>query len=164
MVRHPPRAFPWEIEPPVGTPQGTGKPRRRARGRRVRPRICLRKGCGRKYQPRCRHQRFCQDPDCQREVRRWQAARRQGQRRQKAGVKSRHAQAEKARRQRAKSASEPVGNPEIAPARGHAAATFFLTAGMRPARLLRAPRKLAPQSGTLLRPRLSAGRSQCPGS
>ena len=164
MVTHPPRAFPWEIEPPVGTPQGTRKPRRRTRGRRARLRICLRKGCGRKYQPRCRHQRYCQDPDCLREVRRWQAARRQGKSRNDAGVKSRHAQAEKARRQRAKSTSQTVGNPEIAPARGHAAPTFFLAAALRPPRLLRAPGKLAPQSGTLLRPRLSAGRWQCPGS
>jgi hypothetical protein len=125
MRTHPPRAFPWEIKPPLGTRQGTGKHRRRARGRRARPRICLRKGCGRKYQPRCRHQRYCQDPECLREVRRWHAARRQGERRQDANVKTRLAQAEKARRQRAESSSQTVENPEFAPARGHAAQTFF---------------------------------------
>ena len=42
----------------------TGKRRRRARGRRSRPRICLRKGCRRKYHPRCHNQRYCQDPEC----------------------------------------------------------------------------------------------------
>ena len=125
MRTHPPRAFPWEIKPPLGTRQGTGKHRRRARGRRARPRICLRKGCGRKYQPRCRHQRYCQDPECLREVRRWHAARRKARHRQDADVKIKHAQDEKARRQLAKSASQTVENPKLAPARGHAAQTFL---------------------------------------
>ena len=68
---------------------------------------------------------MCQDPECLREVRRWQAARRQAEFRQDADAKARHAQAESARRQRAKSTSQTVENPEVAPARGHAEETFF---------------------------------------
>jgi len=84
----------------------------------------MRKGCGRKYQPRRWNQRYCQEPECQREVRRWQAARRQARRRQDVVVKTRHAQAEKQRRQRAKVAPKTVENPDVAPARGHAAENF----------------------------------------
>ena len=93
----------------------------------MRLRICLRKECGRRYQPRprCWNQRYCQDPECLRQVRRWQAARRQGKYRLAAHVKARRAQAEKARRQRVSAASQTVANPEIAPQRGHAARTFF---------------------------------------
>ena len=40
-------------------------------------------------------------------------------------VKAQHAQAEKERRQRAKLASQAVENPEVTPARGHAAEPFF---------------------------------------
>ena len=125
MQSHPPRASLWEIEPPVGTPQVKGKHRRVARRRRPRPRICLRKGCRRKYQPRRWNQRYCQDPHCQREVRRWQAAQRQARHRQDADVKARHAQAEKTRRQRAKSTSQTIESPEVTPARGHTAEPFF---------------------------------------
>ena len=110
-----PELFPWEIEPPVGACQGKGKRGPKARGRRPRPRICLRKGCRRKYQPRCHNQRYCQDPECLREVRHWLAARRQGKRRQDADVRSKRAQDEKARRQRVKSASQTIESPELAP-------------------------------------------------
>jgi hypothetical protein len=125
MFYHPPRAFPWEKAPPVGACQGTAKHGCSARGRRPRPRICLRKGCGRTYQPQSWNQRYYEEPQCQREVRRWQAARRQARRRQHADVKDQHAQAEKARGQRAKSTSQADEKPELTPARGHAAETFF---------------------------------------
>lgn len=77
------------------------------------------------YQPRRWNQRYCQDPHCQREVRRWQAAQRQARYCQDADVKARHAQAQRARRQRAQSTSEALENSELTPARGHAAETFF---------------------------------------
>lgn len=96
-----------------------------ARVRRPRPRPCLRKGCGREYQPRRWNQRYCQEPECRRQVRRWQAARRQAKHRQVADAKARHAQAERERRQRVKAASQAVQQPEVTPARGHAAETFF---------------------------------------
>ena len=110
MVTHSPRAFPWEIEPPVGNHHVKAKPRPKARARRPRARPCLNKGCGRKYQPRRWNQRYCQDPECRREVDRWQAAQRQAKRRKVAAAKTEHAQAEKKRRQRAK--STPTGRSE----------------------------------------------------
>jgi hypothetical protein len=161
-LTHSPRAFPWETTPPVGTRQGTGKRGHSARGRRPRVRVCLRKGCGRRYQARCWNQRYCQDPECLRSVRRWQAARRQAERRQDAQVKARHAQAERVRRRRAKSISQTVDGPAVAPARGHAAdhaAEIFFHSAVRSAGLPRASCKLAAQPRTLLLPRLSAGRS-----
>jgi hypothetical protein len=109
----------------VGAHYVKGKHSCLASRRRPRPRICLRKGCGRNYQPRRWNQRYCQEPECRRQVRRWQAARRQAKHRQDALAKARHAQAECARRQRAKAASQAVQHPEVAPARGHAAETFF---------------------------------------
>jgi hypothetical protein len=95
------------------------------RPRRPRPRICLRKGCGRCYQPRRWNQRYCQDPECLRLVRRWQAAQRQARRRQDDAAKAQHAEAQRARRQRAKSVPQPPKEPKAAAARGHAARIFF---------------------------------------
>lgn len=77
--------------------------------RRLRPRVCLRKGCERAYQPRCWNQRYCQDPGCQRAVRRWQAAKRQRQHRRIPKNRQRHASAEAARRQRRRETSETAG-------------------------------------------------------
>jgi hypothetical protein len=109
----------------VGTHYVKGKHSRLASRRRPRPRICLRKGCGRNYQPRRWNQRYCQEPECLRQVRRWQAARRQANRRQAPEAKTQHAQAQRARRERTKSVSQASQGPEVAPARGHAAETFF---------------------------------------
>ena len=109
----------------MGCPHRNTKPRCRRRPRRPRPRICLRKGCGHTYLPRRWNQRYCQDPECQRQVRRWQAARRQARRRRNDATKTQHAQAQRARRQRAKSAPQPPKNPEVTPARGHAAKIFL---------------------------------------
>jgi len=125
MRKHSPRAFPWEIEPPVGNHHVKGKHRPKARERRPRARPCLNKKCGRTYQPRRWNQRYCQDPKCLRDVHRWQAAQRQAKHREKAAAKARHAQAEKTRRQRANSTPQVAQTPELTPARGHAAETFF---------------------------------------
>jgi hypothetical protein len=125
MLAHSPRAFPWETEPPVGNHHVKEKRRPKARARRPRERTCVNKKCGRKHHARRWNQRYCQDPECLREVRRWQAARRQAKRRQDARIKVQHAQAEKERRQRAKVAPKTVENPEVAAARGHAAEIFF---------------------------------------
>jgi hypothetical protein len=142
MLAHSPRAFPLGAVPSVGAYQGKRKRRPKARARRPRPRTCLCKECGREYLPRCWNQRYCQEPECQRQVHRWQArcwnqrycqepecqrqvhrwqaARRQAKHRQNAFAKARHSQAEKLRRQRAKLASQVDQNPEVTPARGHA--------------------------------------------
>jgi len=123
-LAHSPRASPLGVEPPMGTLHDRSKHHPLARRRRPRPRICLRKGCGRKYQPRRWNQRYCQEPECQREIRRWLAARRQARHRQAAAAKARHAQDQRARRQRAKAASQPAQKPESPPPRGHAADFF----------------------------------------
>jgi hypothetical protein len=105
------------------------KPNGRQRGspRRPRARLCLRKGCGRRYQPRRWNQRYCQDPECLRLVRRWQAARRQARRRQDEAVQSQHAKAQRARRRRVPSPPQPPQKPNLAAARGHAAKIFSPT-------------------------------------
>ena len=103
------------------------KYRRRTSPRRPRARICLRKGCGCQYQPRRWNQRYCQDPECLRQLRRWQAARRQARRRQDDAAKAQHAEAQHARRQRAPSTPQAPKNPEVTPARGHAAEILLPT-------------------------------------
>jgi hypothetical protein len=97
------------------------------RCRRPRPRTCLRKGCGRQYTPRRWNQRYCQDTECMRLVRRWHAARRQAERREEDAVKAQHAEAERARRGRVKSLPQAPNDPEVTAARGHAAKNFSPT-------------------------------------
>ena len=94
-MEHPPRAFPWEKLLPWAIVRVRKDVALWLDGAEA-PRICLHKGCGRKYQPRRYNQRYCQDPQCQQEVRRWHAARRQARYREDVGVRARHAQAEKA--------------------------------------------------------------------
>ena len=117
-------SFPLGVTAPVGTLHATLRHCRLPRARRPRPRICLRKGCRRNYQPRRWNQRYCQDPECLRQVRRWQDARRQANRRRDDHVKAQHAQAENERRQRDKTSPKAFETHEVAPARGHAA-NFF---------------------------------------
>ncbi len=64
------------------------------------PRPCHRKGCKAVFVPRRWNQRFCQAPECLRELRRWQAAKRQQRRRRRADVRRQHAEAERDRRRR----------------------------------------------------------------
>ena len=109
----------------MGCPHRNAKPRCRKRPRRLRPRICLRQGCGHRYWPRRWNQRYCQDPECRRQLRRWQAARRQARRRQNTTAKIQHAQAEHARRQRASSVPQTPKKPPVTPTRGHAAKIFL---------------------------------------
>ncbi len=79
----------------MGCSHGSPNCRQCVRPRRPRVRICLRKGCGQKYLPRRWNQHYCQDPHCLREVRRWQAAKRQAKRRQDETVKTQHAEAQR---------------------------------------------------------------------
>jgi hypothetical protein len=103
---------------------GYGHHKPNCRCRRPRPRICLRQGCGRQYQPRRWNQRYCQDPECLRLLRRWQAQQRQTKRRQDEAAKAQHAEAERVRRQHARSAPQTPNSPEDTAARGHAAKIF----------------------------------------
>jgi hypothetical protein len=63
-------------------------------------RSCLRKGCGRRFQARRYNQRYCREPECLRELRRWQAAKRQQKCRSQPEARQRHAEAEHQRRKR----------------------------------------------------------------
>jgi hypothetical protein len=105
----------------VGRHHDNPKCRCHTRPRRPRLRKCLRKGCGRKYQPRRWNQLYCQEPECLRLVRRWQAARRQAERRQDAAVKAQRAKAARARRRRPKSLPQAPNSSEVTVKRGHAA-------------------------------------------
>ena len=101
------------------------KHRPKARARHPRERTRLNKKCGRKYHSRRWNQRYCQNPECLREVRRWQAAQRQAKRRDNDDVRAKHAQAERARREQAKSTPQIAQSLKLTPAHGHAAESFF---------------------------------------
>jgi len=80
-----------------------------ARGKRRGWRRCLRKGCGRRFQARRHRDRFCREPDCERELDRWrrakrrrQAAKRQRKCRAKPEGRQKHAKAERERRAKAR--------------------------------------------------------------
>ncbi|MFN9050427.1 MAG: ATP-binding protein [Planctomyces sp.] len=60
-----------------------------------RQRVCPRKGCEAVYTPRTGNQRCCQDQQCLQKIRRWQAARRQKQRRLRPEVRKTQAAAAK---------------------------------------------------------------------
>ena len=77
-------------------------------------RSCLRKGCGRRFQARQYNQRYCGDPECLREVRRWQGAKRQRKCRSQPEGRQRHAEAERQRRKQ--QASQAPRPPESEPA------------------------------------------------
>ncbi len=97
------------------------QPRQRTSSRRrLRPRVCFRKGCSRRYTPRRWNQRYCQDPKCLREVRRWQSRQRQRRRRASLRGRQRHRQAERARRREAKERGQTPTKRSTDHARGHA--------------------------------------------
>ena len=63
-------------------------------------RPCLRKGCRRTFVPGHWNQRYCREPDCLRELHRWQAAKRQRRHRRHPENRRQHAEAERSRRKR----------------------------------------------------------------
>lgn len=85
--------------------------------RRLGWRSCLRKGCGRRFQARRYNQRYCREPECLGELRRWQAAKRQQKRRSQPEARQQHAEAERQRRkQRAAEARKPSEGESVAEA------------------------------------------------
>lgn len=74
------------------------KARKRHRKRRLPLRPCLCEGCPRVFRARRGNQRYCQDPDCLREARRWHAAKRQQRHRMHPDRRRAHADAERLRR------------------------------------------------------------------
>ena len=86
-----------------------------ASGGRLGWRNCLRKGCSRRFQARQYNQQYCRDPECLREVRRWQGAKRQRKRRSQPEGRQRHAEAERQRRKRrAAEAQKPLEGAPVA--------------------------------------------------
>lgn len=116
----PPRAAPKGAQPPMGRAKHTTECGVSTRGRRLGWRTCLRKGCGRRYRARHWRQRYCQVPFCQRELRRWQVAKRQRKRRATAKGREKHAQAERERRRRKKSEGNSANSSVRNRSRGHA--------------------------------------------
>ena len=84
----------------MGQPQHSLSQPVSARARRLPLRKCLRKGCGHTFEPKRWKQRYCGDPECARQLRRWQATKRQRQRREQPEVRQAHAAAERKRRAR----------------------------------------------------------------
>lgn len=76
-----------------------------------RGRICHRKGCSTRFLPRRPNQKFCRDPLCNVELRRWQSTKRQRRHRAKPENRAKHAERERIRRlenaSRTDSASDP---------------------------------------------------------
>ncbi len=72
------------------------------RARKLPVRCCLRKGCRHRFRPKRNNQRYCQDPNCLRLVRRWQAAKRQQRRRAQEEHRRARATSERKRRQQRK--------------------------------------------------------------
>lgn len=92
------RAAPSGAIPPLGQDQHNLPPSLPTRVSGLPARICLRKGCGRIFQPRRWNQRYCQDPECLRLVHRWQAAKRQQHRRSHLEVRQERAATARQRR------------------------------------------------------------------
>lgn len=61
-------------------------------------RLCYRKGCANRFSPQRRYQKFCRDPGCVAELRRWQTLKRQRQHRLKPENRQKHAERERLRR------------------------------------------------------------------
>jgi hypothetical protein len=92
-----------------------------ASGGRLGWRSCLRKGCGRRFQARRYNQRYCREPACLGQVRRWQGAKRQQKCRSQPGARQRHAEAERQRRkQRASEVPKPLEGEPVATDTGDA--------------------------------------------
>lgn len=76
-------------------------------------RLCYRKGCANRFSPHRRYQKFCNDPICASELRRWQALKRQRRHRVNAENRQKHAERERQRRLRkAQAANQPSGPNE----------------------------------------------------
>ena len=149
---------------PVGTLHGTHRHTPScARARRPRPRTCFRKGCGRKYQPRVLEPALLPGPGMP-------AASPTAGRRLAARLNVVRTTASKPSMPRPKKSAgsepsprpRPLKTPKLRP-RVVTQQNFFPLSLMRSAGLLRTPRDLTPQPGTLLLRRLPSGGSQRPG-
>jgi hypothetical protein len=128
---------------PVGTTQPTRKARSKASRRKPRRRMCLRKGCGQRYEPKRWNQLYCQDPEC--------AARPSGaaHRKRKPNMPLNNARA--ARRPRRPRKRRPIRlfRPRVV-----TPPSVFFAADLRPAGVLRSSPTSGPPRKLLLQPPL----------
>ena len=96
----------------MGQQQHTSSHKRSPATGRFPARTCHRRHCGRVFLPRQWNQRYCRDPDCLRELHRWQAAKRQRHRRSHEKVRQQHADAERQRRSRKREQRRAGGTSE----------------------------------------------------
>jgi hypothetical protein len=118
------RAAPRGVAPPMGQKQDTSSATSSQKGSRFPPRACLRYGCGCVFQPGHWNQRYCRKPECQQELRRWQAKKRQRDHRRNPENRRKHAETERQRRKRRREERrswERESSPSPAP--GHAEAS-----------------------------------------
>ena len=76
--------------------------------------LAFARGVGGSYRARQWNQRYCQDPECQRLVHRWQATKRQRERRAAPEGRQKHAEAERARRQRSPGQNSSSADGDLA--------------------------------------------------
>jgi hypothetical protein len=126
--------------------QATG--RRKRRSRRPRARLCLLKGCEKRFHPRQARQHYCSEA-CRKAARKWERWKAQQRyRKTAAGKQKRHGQS---RRYRERVKSRKPAEPEVVnePARVITTGHFFRPS-LRPAGLLRDLRSSAAKSFTAL--------------
>ena len=113
---------------------------------RFRDRTCHRRRCGRVFLPRQWNQRYCQQPECLRELRRWQATKRQRQRRSQPVVRQQHAHAERQRRsrQREQGSVRQTGEP---PGKSALPAPIDVSEGSAWSRSAKIPEKFCDRPG-----------------
>jgi hypothetical protein len=86
---------------------------RASRKSRLPPRVCLRKHCGCRFIASSANQRYCQNPVCRREVRNWQAVKRQQKRRLRPEVRDAEAVRARTHRKRRRQQSAASVEPTV---------------------------------------------------
>lgn len=146
------RSF-WESSPPMGpfesrtTRSGNQPVRPKRVVRRPRARLCLLKGCGRRFHPRRAQQRYCSE-QCVKAARKWSRWKAQQRYRStRSGKQKRNGQSQ---RYRERVRSREAGDSEAVEEPARVIIRNFFRGELRPARLLRAIRSSAAKSLTTL--------------
>ena len=140
------RSF-WERSPPMGPPENATRPleKQAAPGRkrpvcRPRGRLCLLKGCERRYHPAHARQRYC-SPQCREAARTWSEWKARLKYRVKAACKQKRNKQSRRYRERVKDRKPP--EKEAVPEAARVIPKKFFRRLLQPARLLRRLRALA---------------------
>ena len=134
-------------ENPTGRPENQAGRRRRL-PRRPRARLCLLKGCAKRFHPRQAGQRYC-GQECREAARKWDRWKAQQRYRETAAGKQKRNGQSRRYRERVKSRKPPEAEAVNDPARVITTEHFFRLL-LRPARLLRELRAPAAKSFTAL--------------